>query len=99
MKYTPPARDAGRTEGKDILTVRVGEEILEDVRAGVEVSVPADIVIPDVGDLSPAQSGGGDTTEAGRYGKSLLKRRRLPPLQLPPAAKATDTSVRIPGSR
>ena len=94
MKYTPPARDAGRTEGKDILTVKVGEEILEDVRAGVEVSVPADIVIPDVGDLSPAQSGGGDTTEAAAT--EIAAEKAKAEAAATAAAKAADTSVRIP---
>ena len=95
MKYTPPARDAGRTEGKDILTVKVGEDILEDVRAGVEVSVPADIVIPDVGDLSPAQSGGGDNTEAAAT-EIAAEKAKAEAAATAAAAKATDTSVRIP---
>ena len=64
MKYTPPTTDAGRTEGKDMLTVKVGKEVLKDVIVGIEVSGPKDIVIPGVGDSSPAQNGGGDNTEA-----------------------------------
>ena len=84
MKYTPPATDAGRTEGKDMLTVRVGEEVLEDVLADIEVSVPKDVVIPDAGDSSPAQNGGGDNTEAAATEAAAA------------AAKAADTSVRIP---
>ena len=53
MKYTPPTTDAGRTEGKDMLTVKVGKEVLKDVIVGIEVSGPKDIVIPGVGDSSP----------------------------------------------
>ena len=64
MKYTPPATDAGRTEGKDILTVKVDREGMKGVPAGIEVSVSRDTVIPGADDLSPAQNGGGDTTEA-----------------------------------
>ena len=84
MKYTPPTTDAGRTEGKDMLTVRVGKEVLKDVRAGIEVSVPKNIVITGAGDSSPAQNGGGDNTEAAATETAAA------------AAKAADTSVRIP---
>ena len=84
MKYTPPATDAGRTEGKDMLTVKVGKEVLKDVIVGIEVSVPKDIVIPGAGDSSPAQNGGGDNTEAAATETAAA------------AAKAADTSVRIP---
>ena len=84
MKYTPPATDAGRTEGKDMLTVRVGKEVLKDVIVGIKVSVPKDIVIPGAGDSSPAQNGGGDNTEAAATETAAA------------AAKAADTSVRIP---
>ena len=84
MKYTPPATDAGRTEGKDMLTVKVGKEVLKDVIVGIKVSVPKDIVIPGAGDSSPAQNGGGDNTEAAATETAAA------------AAKAADTSVRIP---
>ena len=84
MKYTPPATDAGRTEGKDMLTVKVGKEVLKDVIVGIKVSVPKDVVIPDAGDSSPAQNGGGDNTEAAAMETAAA------------AAKAADTSVRIP---
>ena len=84
MKYTPPATDAGRTEGKDMLTVRVGKEVLKDVIVGIEVSVPKNIVIPGAGDSSPAQNGGGDNTETAATETAAA------------AAKAADTSVRIP---
>ena len=93
MKYTPPATDAGRTEGKDILTVKVGTEVLKDVRAGIEVSVPKNIVIPGAGDSSPAQNGGGDNTEAAATETAAEKAKAEAAAA---AAKAADTSVRIP---
>ena len=93
MKYTPPATDAGRTEGKDILTVKVGEEVLKDVLAGIEVSVPKNIVIPGAGDSSPAQNGGGDNTEAAATETAAEKAKAEAAAA---AAKAADTSVRIP---
>ena len=92
MKYTPPTTDAGRTEGKDMLTVKVGEEVLEDVLAGIEVPVPKDVVIPGVGDSSPAQNGGGDNTEAAATETAAEKAKA----EAAAAAKAADTSVRIP---
>ena len=93
MKYTPPTTDAGRTEGKDMLTVKVGKEVLEDVIVVIEVSVPKDIVIPGVGDSSPAQNGGGDNTEAAATETAAEKAKAEAAAA---AAKAADTSVRIP---
>ena len=93
MKYTPPATDAGRTEGKDMLTVKVGKEVLKDVIVGIEVSGPKDIVIPGVGDSSPAQNGGGDNTEAAATETAAEKAKAEAAAA---AAKAADTSVRIP---
>ena len=93
MKYTPPTTDAGRTEGKDMLTVKVGKEVLKDVIVGIEVSVPKDIVIPGVGDSSPAQNGGGDNTEAAATETAAEKAKAAAAAA---AAKAADTSVRIP---
>ena len=92
MKYTPPATDAGRTEGKDMLTVKVGEEVLEDAIVGIEVSVPKDVVITGAGDSSPAQNGG-DNTEAAATETAAAKAKAEAAAA---AAKATDTSVRIP---
>ena len=93
MKYTPPTTDAGRTEGKDMLTVKVGKEVLKDVIVGIEVSGPKDIVIPGVGDSSPAQNGGGDNTEAAATETAAEKAKAEAATA---AAKAADTSVRIP---
>ena len=93
MKYTPPTTDAGRTEGKDMLTVKVGKEVLKDVIVGIEVSGPKDIVIPGVGDSSPAQNGGGDNTEAAATETAVEKAKAEAAAA---AAKAADTSVRIP---
>ena len=93
MKYTPPTMDAGRTEGKDMLTVKVGKEVLKDVIVGIEVSGPKDIVIPGVGDSSPAQNGGGDNTEAAATETAAEKAKAEAAAA---AAKAADTSVRIP---
>ena len=90
MKYTPPTTDAGRTEGKDMLTVKVGKEVLKDVIVGIEVSGPKDIVIPGVGDSSPAQNGG-DTTEA--VATDAAEKAKA---ETAAAAKAADTSVSIP---
>ena len=93
MKYTPPATDAGRTEGKDMLTVKVGKEVLKDVIVGIEVSVPKNIVIPGAGDSSPAQNGGGDNTEATAT-EAAAEKAKIEAAAA--AAKAADTSVRIP---
>ena len=93
MKYTPPTTDAGRTEGKDMLTVKVGKEVLKDVIVGIEVSGPKDIVIPGVGDSSPAQNGGGDNTEAAAT-ETVAEKAKAEAAAA--AAKAADTSVRIP---
>ena len=93
MKYTPPATDAGRTEGKDMLTVKVGKEVLKDVIVGIEVSVPKNIVIPGAGDSSPAQNGGGDNTEATAT-ETAAEKAKIEAAAA--AAKAADTSVRIP---
>ena len=92
MKYTPPATDAGRTEGKDMLTVKVGKEVLKDVIVGIEVSGPKDIVIPGVGDSSPAQNDGGDNTEAATTEAAAEKAKA----DTAAAAKTADTSVSIP---
>ena len=93
MKYAPPATDAGRTEGKDMLTVKVGKEGPKDVIVVIEVSVPKNTVIPDAGDLSPAQSGGGDNTEVTATETAAEKAKTAAAAA---AARAADTSVRIP---
>ena len=63
MKYTPPATDAGRTEGKDMLTVKVDTAGMRDRLADTEVSTPKTIIIVNADDLRSAQNGGGDNTE------------------------------------
>ena len=93
MKYTPPTTDAGRTEGKDMLTVKVGKEVLKDVIVGIEVPGPKDVVIPGAGDSSPPQNGGGDNTEAAATETAAEKAKAEAAAA---AAKAADTSVRIP---
>ncbi|MCY3742895.1 MAG: lamin tail domain-containing protein [Candidatus Poribacteria bacterium] len=45
MMYMPPAAN-GYTEGMDQLTVKVGQELLKDKAAGVEVVIPKEIRIP-----------------------------------------------------
>ena len=45
-KYTAPSTDAARTEGVNILTVKVGKEVLKDKAAGLEVAIAKEIRIP-----------------------------------------------------
>ena len=91
MKYTPPATDAGRTEGKDMLTVKVDREGMKGVPAGIEVSVSRDIVIPGADNVKPAQNGGGDNTEA--VAADAAEKAKA---DTAAAAKTADTSVSIP---
>ena len=81
-KYIPPTSDFGRTEGKDILTVKIGKRELEDDIIVIEISVPRDTVIPGTGNNTKATA----TTTAE---KSTVDTADATP-------KATDTSVRIP---
>ena len=92
MKYTPPATDAGRTEGKDMLTVKVDEEGREDVIIVIEISVPTDPVIPGAGDASPPQNVGADDAEAA----APTAETRTTAEAAAPTAAAADTSVMIP---
>ena len=87
MKYTPPATDTGRTEGTDILTVKIGKRVLEDVLITIEISAPKDTVIPGADPLSPTQNGGADNTDAAAkaIGETVTT-----------TAAAVDTSVMIP---
>ena len=64
MKYTPPSTDLGRTEGRDMLTVKIGKRELEEVIIVIEITVPIDTVIPGPGDSNPAENGVGDNTAA-----------------------------------
>ena len=84
MKYTPPTTDAGRTEGKDILTVKVGKRDLRDAAVGVEVSVPKDTVVPGTDPSITVQNGGGDNTKVAATETVAA------------TVKVTDTSVSIP---
>ena len=86
-KYNPPTGDFGGTEGMDILTVKIGKRVLEDVIVVIEISVPKDTVIPGAGPLTPTQNGGGDNTEASA--KAIGEAVTTP-------AAAVDTSVMIP---
>ncbi len=89
MKYTPPATDAGRTEGKDMLTVKVGKEGPTDVIVVIEVSVPKDTVIPSADPLSLAQNSGADNTETSAPVAATKTMGET-------VATAVDTSVVIP---
>ena len=83
MKYTPPVTDAGRTEGKDMLTVQIDKEGPRDVIVVIEISVPQDTVVPSADDLSPVQNGNADSTEALTPAAATID-------------AAADTSVMIP---
>ena len=96
MKYTPPTTDAGRIEGKDMLTVQVDKEGPRDVIIGIEVSVPKDSVIPGADDLSPPQNVGDDKTEAAATETATETATEKAKAEATAAAKATDTSVMIP---
>ena len=50
-KYSPPATDTQRTEGKDMLTVKVGKEVLKDTPSGLVVNLTNKRVIPKDGYL------------------------------------------------
>ena len=54
MKYTPPSTDLGRTEGRDILTVKIGKRELEEVIIVIEITVPRGTVAPGAGDNTEA---------------------------------------------
>ena len=45
-KYTPPLTEAGYTEGVDKLTIKIGQELLPDKTAGIEVKLLNEGVIP-----------------------------------------------------
>ena len=57
--YMPPATPGAYTEGMDMLTVKVGKEVLKDKAAGVRVALPLDKVIPAGGYLVVAESKAG----------------------------------------
>ena len=54
--YMPPATPGAYTEGMDMLTVKVGKEVLKDKKVGVRVALPKDKVIPAGGYLVVAES-------------------------------------------
>ena len=56
--YTPPATPAAYTEGTDMLTVKVGKEVLKDKTAGIEVKLLNEGIIPKDGYLVVAKSKG-----------------------------------------
>ena len=57
-RYTPPATDAARTEGVNMLTIKVGKEVLKDKPAGIEVKLLNEGIIPKDGYLVVAKSKG-----------------------------------------
>ena len=91
MTYTPPATDAGRTEGKDMLTVQVDKEGVRDVIVVIEISVPKGTVIPETGDASPPQNVGADNAET-----AAPVATRTTAEAAATAADPADTSVVIP---
>ena len=56
--YTPPATPGAYTEGTDMLTVKVGKEVLKDKTAGIEVKLLNEGIIPKDGYLVVAKSKG-----------------------------------------
>ena len=56
--YAPPATPAGYVEGTDMLTVKVGKEVLKDKTAGIEVKLLNEGIIPKDGYLVVAKSKG-----------------------------------------
>ena len=57
--YMPPGLPAGYMEGMDMLTVKVGKEVLKDKASGVEYLIPKEIRIPNGGYLVVATDVGG----------------------------------------
>ena len=57
--YMPPGLPAGYMEGMDMLTVKVGKEVLKDKASGVEYLIPKEIRIPNGGYLVVATDIGG----------------------------------------
>ena len=62
-KYTPPATPANYVEGKDMLTVKVGKEVLKDKEAGFEVVIDKEKRIPAGGYLVITRNTGGSGIE------------------------------------
>ena len=55
-KYSPPVTEAGYTEGVDKLTIKIGQELLPDKTAGIEVNLLNEGIIPEDGYLVVAKS-------------------------------------------
>ena len=53
--YTPPATSVGYTEGMNMLTVKVGKEVLKDKTAGIVVGITENAIIPKDGYLVVAK--------------------------------------------
>ena len=92
MKYIPPATDVGRTEGKDILTVKIGKRVLEEVIVVIEIPFPKETIIPGADGLSPAQNVSDANTEA--VVTTMNKKSTAEVANT--TADTADTSVMIP---
>ena len=57
-KYTPPVTEAAYREGIDKLTIKIGQELLADKTAGIEVALLNEGVIPEDGYLVVAKDAG-----------------------------------------
>ena len=103
--YTPPATEAGYTEGMDKLTVKVGREDLPDKTPGIVVPIPTGIVIPGTDPVSPVQNERGDNTEAAPAKVEVPDTTEAAPVKVevpdtteaaPAKVEVPDTSVMIP---
>ena len=86
--YMPPGQLAGYMEGMDMLTVKVGKEVLKAGTAGLEVILAKELFIPSGGYLVVADD------EAGSAITNPGGAKDAPPVTRPPAAQKYNLNAK-----
>ena len=95
-KYTPPSTEARYRKGTDKLAIKVGKEVLTAKTEGFEVVLAKDKIIPNQVGNGVGTPGAAHVIPQSDIDAMAIEEKKKSDADTATAAKAADTSVRIP---
>ena len=95
-KYTPPSTEARYRKGTDKLAIKVGKEVLTAKTEGFEVVLAKDKIIPNQVGNGIGTPGAAHVIPQADIDPMAIEEKKKSDADTATAAKAADTSVRIP---
>ena len=95
-RYTPPSTEAGYRKGTDELAIKVGNEVLTAKTEGFEVVLAKDKIIPNQAGNGVGTPGATHVIPQADIDAMAIEEKKKSDADTATAAKAADTSVRIP---